>query len=39
VKFWWVDCQKAKDELGYTHRSAKEALEDVVGWLKETGRV
>jgi len=37
--FWYVDCSKAKDELGYTHRSADETIADVVGWLKDSGRV
>jgi dihydroflavonol-4-reductase len=37
--FWYVDCSKAKNELGYTHRSADETIADVVGWLKESGRV
>ena len=31
--FWFVDCSKAKTELGYTHRSADETIADVVNWL------
>ena len=37
--FWYVDCTKAKEELGYSHRSADETIADVVGWLYESGRV
>ena len=35
--FWFVDCSKAKTELGYTHRSADETIADVVNWLIEEG--
>ena len=35
--FWFVDCTKAKTELGYTHRSADETIADVVNWLIEEG--
>jgi len=36
--FWFVDCSKAKADLGYTHRSAKETIGDVVKWLQDSGR-
>jgi len=36
--FWFVDCSKAKQELGYTYRPAKETISDVVGWLQSSGR-
>jgi dihydroflavonol-4-reductase len=36
--FWFVDCSKAQQELGYTYRSADETIADVVGWLVESGR-
>jgi dihydroflavonol-4-reductase len=37
--FWFVDCTKAKRELGYTHRPAKDTIADVVAWLHSSGRV
>ncbi len=36
--FWFVDCSKATEELGYRYRPAKETIEDVVGWLQSSGR-
>jgi dihydroflavonol-4-reductase len=36
--FWFVDCSKAEQELGYTYRPADETIADVVGWLIESGR-
>ncbi len=36
--FWFVDCSKARQELGYTYRPADETIADVVGWLIESGR-
>jgi dihydroflavonol-4-reductase len=36
--FWFVDCSKAQEELGYTYRPADETIADVVGWLIESGR-
>jgi dihydroflavonol-4-reductase len=36
--FWFVDCSKAQQELGYTYRPADETIADVVGWLIESGR-
>lgn len=36
--FWFVDCSKAQEELGYTYRPADETIADVVGWLVESGR-
>ncbi len=35
--FWFVDCTKARDELGYTFRSADETIQDVVDWLIAEG--
>ena len=37
--FWFVDCSKAQEELGYTYRPADETIADVVEWLVESGRV
>lgn len=37
--FWHVDSTKAQTELGYTFRSADDTIADVVGWLRESGRV
>ena len=31
--FWFVDCSKAQEELGYTYRSADDTIADVVKWL------
>jgi dihydroflavonol-4-reductase len=33
--FWFVDCSKAQEELGYTYRSADDTITDVVNWLVE----
>jgi dihydroflavonol-4-reductase len=35
--FWFVDCSKARRELGYIHRSADETIQDVVDWLIAEG--
>ena len=35
--FWFVDCSKAKAELGYTYRPADETIQDVVDWLIAEG--
>ena len=35
--FWFVDCSKAKTELGYTYRPADETIQDVVDWLIAEG--
>lgn len=35
--FWFVDCSKAKSELGYTYRPADETIQDVVDWLIAEG--
>jgi len=39
VLYWYVDCQKAQDELGYTWRPARETIADLVGWLESAGHV
>ena len=36
--FWFVDCSKAEEELGYSYRPARETIADVVGWLQSSGR-
>jgi dihydroflavonol-4-reductase len=33
--FWFMDCSKAQEELGYTYRSADETIADVVKWLQD----
>lgn len=35
--FHWFDCQKAKNELGYSPRSADIAVENSVRWMKDHG--
>lgn len=35
--FWFVDCSKAKTELGYSYRPADETIQDVVDWLIAEG--
>jgi dihydroflavonol-4-reductase len=37
--YWFVDCSKAERELGYRFRPAEQVIADVVGWLRESGRV
>ena len=37
--FFFMDSTKAKSELGYTPRPARQALEPVVKWLKDAGHV
>ncbi|MHB8874694.1 MAG: NAD-dependent epimerase/dehydratase family protein [Myxococcaceae bacterium] len=37
--YWWMDSGKSQRELGYRFRGAREAIADVVKWLKESGRV
>jgi len=37
--FFFVDCTKAKTELGYSPRPAPEVVKPVVDWLKEAGHV
>lgn len=37
--YWWMDSSKSQRELGYRFRTAREAVADVVRWLKETQRV
>ena len=39
VLYFYVDCKKAKEELGYTYTPAPEVIADVVGWLKSAGHV
>lgn len=35
--FHWFDCQKAKNELGYSPRSADIAIENSVRWMRDNG--
>jgi dihydroflavonol-4-reductase len=37
--YWFTDCSKAKKELGYSPRPAREVLTPVVKWLREAGHV
>jgi dihydroflavonol-4-reductase len=37
--YWFVDCSKAKRELGYSPRSAVDVLQPTVRWLLDTGRI
>lgn len=37
--YWFMDCSKARRELGYSPRPAPEVLEPVVRWLKDAGHV
>jgi dihydroflavonol-4-reductase len=37
VLYWFMDCSKAKAELDYSHRPAKETVQAVVDWLKSAG--
>jgi dihydroflavonol-4-reductase len=37
--YWFVDCAKAKLELGYRPRPAPEVLAPTVKWLLDTGRI
>jgi len=39
VLYWFVDCSKAQEELGYSWRPAKETIADLVSWLEEAGHV
>ena len=39
VLYWYVDCTKAQEELGYSWRPAKSTVEELVRWLKEAGHV
>jgi len=39
VLYWFVDCSKAEEELGYTYRPARETVGDLVAWLQEAGHV
>ena len=39
TRFWFVDSSKAKRELGYHPRSAREALAPAVAWLYAAGHV
>lgn len=39
VLYWYVDCKKAQDDLGYSWRPAKETITDLVGWLESAGHV
>jgi hypothetical protein len=38
-RYMWVSSAKAERELGYTHRSALEALARGVSWYQEQGYV
>lgn len=37
--FWFMDCGKARRELGYAPRPAREVIAPVVSWLREAGHV
>jgi dihydroflavonol-4-reductase len=37
--FWFMDSSKAKSELGYRPRSAREAVEPAIAWLYEAGHL
>ena len=37
--YWFMDCSKARNELGYSPRPAPEVLEPVVRWLRDAGHV
>ena len=37
--YWFMDCTKAKQELGYSPRAARETITPVVEWLREAGHV
>ncbi len=37
--YWFMDSSKAKSELGYSPRPAREVLTPVVKWLREAGHV
>jgi dihydroflavonol-4-reductase len=37
--FWFMDCSKAKAELGYSPRPAPEVIRPVVEWLRAAGHV
>jgi len=39
TRYWFVDSSKAKRELGYRPRSAREAIGSAVAWLFEAGHV
>jgi dihydroflavonol-4-reductase len=38
ARYWFMSSAKAECELGYRHRSAREALASVVGWIREMER-
>jgi dihydroflavonol-4-reductase len=37
-RYWFTSSEKAKRELGYRHRPAREALASVVAWIQPNGR-
>jgi dihydroflavonol-4-reductase len=39
TRYWFVDSQKARLELGLTFRSARETLADTCMWLRSSGRL
>ena len=39
VRYWFADCSKAEQELGYSYRPARETIGEVVHWLREAGHV
>jgi len=39
TRFFFMDCTKAKTELGYNPRPARQTLEPVVRWLRDAGHV
>jgi len=39
TRYWFVDSQKAQNELGATFRSAQDTLAPTLAWLKEAGHI
>jgi dihydroflavonol-4-reductase len=39
TRYWFVDDRKARTELGYAPRPARQALEPTIAWLYQTGLV
>ena len=39
TRYWFVNSQKAQDELGVTFRPARETLRSALGWLCAAGHI
>ena len=39
TRYWFVDDRKARTELGYAPRPARQALEPTIAWLYQAGLV